>query len=125
MRLQITYTKGTMNYARRLVIGLLLVVLGAGTPVLSAQAGQMAQPVTVTSAHQMTLNGCSDCGGGDMAMMMTSACSSMGTCVQGMIATIGPTVRLPGNISLVYFAEHIGGFSGSPEPFPPKPSILA
>lgn len=125
MQIQITYTKGTMDYARRLVIGLLFLLLGAGTPVLSAQAGQMAQPVVVTSAHQMTLNGCNACGGGDMAMMMTSACSSMGTCMQGVIAPSGPIVRLPGNVSPMYFAKHISGFSGSPEPFPPKPSILA
>ncbi|MER8700303.1 hypothetical protein [Mesorhizobium sp. M1227] len=125
MRIQITYSERTMNYARRLVIGLLLLVLGAGMPVLSAQAGQMPKPVTVTSVHQITLNGRNDCGCGDMAMMMTSACSSMGTCVQGMIATVGPTVRLPCNISPMYFAEHISGFSVSPEPFPPKPYILA
>ncbi len=84
MRTQILYIKRTMNYARRSVIGLLLLVLGAGMPVLSAQAGQMAEPVMAISAHQMPLNGCNNCGGGDMAMM-TSACSSMGTCVQGVV----------------------------------------
>lgn len=125
MQIQITYTKGTMNYARRLVIGLLLLVLGAGTPLLSAQAGQMAQPLIATSAHQMTQNGCSDCGGGDMAMMMTSACSSMGTCVQGVVTLSAPIVGLQGNLPPVYFAEHINGLSGSPDPFPPKPFILA
>lgn len=125
MRIQITYIKGPMNYARRLVIGMLLLVLGAGTHVLSAQADQMAQPAIVTSAHQMTLNGCSDCGGGDMAMMLTSACSSMATCTLGVVTPSGPIVRLPVNLPSVYFAEHISGLSGSPEPFPPKPFILA
>ena len=113
-----------MNYVRRLFVGLLLLVLGAGAPMLTAQAGEMAQPVVSAVSHQTADSRCHDRGCGDMAMM-TSACSLMSSCFQGVVAAPGPNVPVSGNLVFAYFAEQITGLSGSPEPFPPKASILA
>lgn len=91
---------------------------------VTVQAGEMAQPVVSAAAHQTAHSRCHDRSNSDMAMM-TSACSLMTSCFQGVVAASGPNVPLSGNVVFAYFAEHITGLSGSPEPFPPKASILA
>lgn len=119
-----TYIQSTMHCLRCFFAGLLLLVLGGAGPVLSAQGSEMGQPVVAASVEQSMPNNDKDCGVGGMAIM-TQVCSSIGTCIAGVLAPFGPAVQPQANISSMYTAERISGFSGSPDPFPPKFYVLA
>ncbi len=120
----ILYIAKVMKTVRCLLAALLLLVFGGGTALAAAQSGDMLQPAIEASVDQSMPSGCNDCGGGDKAMT-TTACFAFGTCMQAVDSNAANS--LPRLDSVVYPAvtERITGFKGSPEPFPPKTSILA
>lgn len=89
----------------------------------ASQNGDMTEPAIEASVDQPMQGGCNDCGG-DKAMT-TAACSGLGTCMQAVDCLAASS--LPRSDSIVYpsLAQHIAGLAGSPDPFPPKASILA
>ncbi|WP_159587643.1 hypothetical protein [Chelativorans xinjiangense] len=120
----ILYIANVMKTVRCLLAALLLLVFGGGTVLATAQSGDMVQPAIEASVDQPMPGGCNDCGGNDNAMT-TTACFAFGTCMQAVDSLAADSLPRPDSVIYPTVAEHITGFTGSPEPFPPKASILS
>ena len=112
-----------MQNLRRLVAVLLLLALGLGTPVLSAQAGDMSQQSIEATADQSAPGTCDGCGGGDMAMS-TSGCVL--SCPGSSMEAWGKNIKLDAGRAghIVALQQRFRGLVGHPEPFPPRLNIL-
>lgn len=84
----------------------------------------MVMPAIVTSADQTMPGSCDHCGGNEKAMT-TAACAAFGTCVQGVISSVDGLTARGETVPYTYSTEHISGFQGAPDPFPPRSDILA
>ena len=114
---------GAMRSARRILAVLLLLTWGLGMPVLSAQAGEMAQHAVQAAADGPAPMDCGDCGAGKMAMS-AAVCSA--TCVGSQAKDFVSGTLATAAADFDILSE--GRFSGSinsPEPYPPKPTILS
>lgn len=118
----VPYIETAMKTVRCVLAALLLLVFGGGTVLAAMQDGGMNQPAVDTSVDQSMPGSCNDCGGNDMAM---TACSALGTCMQAVDSLTASSLPRPHSFVYSAVTEHITGFEGSPEPFPPKISILA
>lgn len=120
----IPYIETAMKTFRCLLAALLLLAFGGGTAMAAAQAGDIVMPTIETASGQTMLGGCDHCGGSENAMT-TAACSAFGTCVHGVVSPANGFAARSGSVRYSYNAEHISGFQGSPDPFPPRSDILA
>ena len=111
-----------MQNLRRLFAVLLLLALGFGTPVLSAQAGDMSQQSIEAMADQPVPGTCDACGG-DMGMS-ASGCvlSCPGSSMEGWEKTLSLGGSGAGHI--IAPQHRFTGLVGDPEPFPPRLNIL-
>lgn len=112
-----------MKTVRCLLAALLLLAFGGGMAMAAAQAGDIVAPTIETSADQTMPGGCDHCG--DEKAMTTAACSAFGTCVHGVVSSANGFMARSESVLYSYSAEHISGFQGSPDPFPPRSDILA
>lgn len=115
-----------MKTFRCLLAAVLLLAFGGGTAMAAAaaHAGDIVMPAIETSADQTMPGGCGYCGG-DEQSMATAACSAFGTCVHGFVSPANGFTARSASVRYSYSAEHISGFQGSPDPFPPRSDILA
>jgi hypothetical protein len=113
-----------MKRLRCLLAALLLLVFGGGAALASAQASVVVQPAVQVSVDQSPASNCNKCGGSHMAIM-AATCSALGTCMQGVIPPSEGAMPRAKSIAYSYSPEHISDFRRLPEPFPPKPYILA
>jgi hypothetical protein len=111
-----------MQNLRRLFAALLLLAIGLGTPVLSAQAGDMPQQSVEAMADQSAPSNCDACGG-DMAM---SASGCVLSCPSSSMEAWGTDVTLGSSrVGHIVAQQHrFSGLAGHPEPFPPRLTIL-
>lgn len=108
-----------MKALRCLLATLLLLVFGGG--MVFAIDRTEIEPSVVVSADMSAGDVGSDCA--DKSTVAT--CSAFGGCVLGVGSFAVSAFPRPACAVYPGSAEHIGGLRGSPEPFPPKPRILA
>ena len=103
---------------------LLLLALGLGLPVLSAQAGEMAQHAVQAASDGPSPMDCGDCGDGQMAMS-SAACSGACAGSQAKEVVSVAVTTAAGDDFHILAEGRLGGSINSPEPYPPKPTILS
>lgn len=112
-----------MQSARRLLAVLLLLAFGLGAPLLSAEAAEMAQHTVIGTTDGQAPMDCDSCPSGDMAM--SASCS--GVCTGGQAPGVASTEAL-GIDGAAFNSLPDRTFTGSvssPEPYPPKLTILS
>lgn len=117
------YSVLVMKTSRCLLAALLLLVFGGGMVFAASQSGDLIEPAIEASVDQ-SMPGCNECGGGDKAMT-TASCAGLGTCMQAVDCLTASSLPEPDSVIHPSIAQHIAGFAGSPEPFPPKVFNLA
>lgn len=119
----ICYINVVMKILRCLLAAFLLATFGGGAS-LAANSSGMANVPTVAAISQPVSIGSNDCDG-NRTPLTTTICSVIGTCMQAVDSVEFKQSDRLDFIVYPMVAEHIAGFTGSLEPFPPKSLLLA
>lgn len=118
------YSKPMTLNLRRIAAVLLFVAIGLGTPGFDAQASGITEDTALAAADLVSTSHCAACGGNEMAVSK-STCLASCIGVQAITKLAEVSVQLRAYVFYPPVERPLCGSRSAPDPFPPRPNILA